>query len=65
MNYTSQKKFLLNLGIFKRAEIISKNKTFNEKANIFFRLKRLINDNQMGKIFKVMLLKNSNNQSRL
>ena len=65
INYTSQKKFLFNLGIFKRAEIISKNKTFNEKVNIFYRLKRLTNDSEMGKIFKVMLLKNSNNQSQI
>ena len=62
INYTSQKKFLTNLGIFQRAEIISKNKTFSEKADIFYRLKRLTHENEMGKIFKVMLIKNSNNK---
>ena len=62
--YTSQNKFLTNLGIYQRAEIISKNKTFNDKADIFYRLKRLVDENQMGKIFKVMLIKNSDNKSQ-
>ena len=64
-NYTSQKKFLINLGILKRAEILSKNKTFRDKAEIFYRLKRLIDENQMGKLFKVMLIKNSHINSRI
>ncbi len=61
-NYTSQKKFLTNLGIYHRAEILSKNKTFYEKADIFYRLKRLTSENAMGKLFKVMLVKNTENQ---
>ena len=64
VNFTSQKKFLTNLGIQQRAEIICKNKTFTEKTDIFYRLKRLINENEMGDLFKVMLVKNSNNNSR-
>ena len=64
-NYTSQKNFLTNLGINQRAEIISKNKTFSEKADIFYRLRRLINKDQMGKLFKVMLIKNFANKSRI
>ena len=60
-NYTSQKNFLSNLGINERAEIISKNRSFTQKVNIFFRLKRLIDDKEMGQLFKVMLIKNSNN----
>ena len=60
-NFTTQKMFLNKLGINHRAEIISRNKTFNEKADIFFRLKRLLDENEMGKIFKVMLIKNSEN----
>ena len=39
-DYTTQKKFLTNLGIFHRAEILSKNKNFTEKADIFYRVKR-------------------------
>jgi NADH dehydrogenase [ubiquinone] 1 alpha subcomplex assembly factor 7 len=65
INYTSQKNFLNNLGIRQRAEIISKNKTFSEKVDIFYRLKRLINENEMGKLFKVMLIKNSKNKSKI
>ena len=52
---TNQKSFLLNLGILKRAEIISKNLPFSKKADIYFRVKRLIDKNSMGEIFKVML----------
>jgi cyclopropane-fatty-acyl-phospholipid synthase len=65
MKYTSQKKFLTNLGIHERAEIISRNKLFSEKADIFYRLKRLIDENEMGKIFKVMLIKNLDNKFQI
>ena len=53
---TTQRNFLLNLGIEQRAEIISKNQTFLKKADIYYRLKKLIDKNQMGDIFKVMLI---------
>jgi NADH dehydrogenase [ubiquinone] 1 alpha subcomplex assembly factor 7 len=65
VNFTSQKKFLTNLGIQQRAEIIGKNKTFTEKVDIFYRLKRLIDKKGMGDLFKVMLIKNSNNNSQI
>ena len=65
VNLTSQNKFLTNLGIQRRAEIISKNKTFTEKADIFYRLKRLIDKKEMGDQFKVMLIKNSSNNSQI
>ena len=57
---TSQKKFLLNLGILKRAEIISKNLPFSKKADIYFRIKRLIDENSMGELFKVMFATKKN-----
>ena len=53
---TTQRNFLLNLGIQQRAEIISRNLTFSRKADIYYRLKRLIDKNQMGDLFKVMLI---------
>ena len=59
---TNQKKFLTNMGILKRAEIIGKKETFSKKADIFYRLKRLIHDSEMGNLFKVMLIKNVNNK---
>ena len=55
---SSQKKFLTNLGIHQRAEIITKNLPFSKKADIYYRLKRLVHKNQMGDLFKVMLVTN-------
>ena len=65
INFTSQKEFLTNLGIRQRAEIICKNKTFSETSDIFYRLKRLIDKKEMGDLFKVMLIKKSNNNSQI
>ena len=39
---TSQRNFLIKLGIIRRAEILSKNLPFSKKTDIYFRLKRLI-----------------------
>ncbi len=64
-NLTTQKKFLIKLGINQRAEIISKNKSFLKKADIFLRLKRLIDKKQMGTLFKVMFIKKKNNNFKL
>lgn len=50
----TQKYFLSQMGIFERAEIISKNLTFKEKTNIYYRLKRLTDKKQMGELFKVI-----------
>ena len=55
---TTQRNFLMNLGIQQRAEIISRNLSFSKKADIYYRLKRLIDKNQMGDLFKVMLITN-------
>ena len=57
---TNQKMFLIKIGIKERAEIISKNIPFSKKANIFFRMNRLIDEKQMGDHFKVMFIKNKN-----
>ena len=62
---TTQRNFLLKLGINQRAEIISKNQNFLKKADIFYRLKRLIDKKQMGNLFKVMLIKNKKNNFKL
>ena len=53
---TNQKKFLVSLGIKYRAEQIAKNLSFSKKADIFYRLDRLINENKMGNLFKVIFL---------
>ena len=62
---TTQKKFLTELGIMRRAEIISKNMQFSKKADIYFRIKRLIDEKQMGHLFKIMLVTNSKNKFKL
>ena len=65
INLTTQKEFLLKMGIKKRAEIISKNQNFLKKADIFYRLNRLIDEKQMGTLFKIMLIKNHKNKFKL
>ena len=59
---TNQKKFLTSMGILQRAEIISKNIPFSKKTDLFYRVRRLIDEKQMGELFKVMLIKNMNNK---
>ena len=62
---TTQKKFLTRLGILDRAEILSKNMPFSKKADIYFRIKRLIDETQMGHLFKVMFITNYKNKFKL
>ena len=51
----TQEKFLKNMGIIERAEIISKKIKFSDQSNIYLRLKRLLSPNLMGELFKVAL----------
>ena len=51
---TTQSEFLKKVGILERADILSKKMTFKEKANMFYRLKRLIDPKEMGEHFKVI-----------
>jgi len=62
---TTQKKFLTKLGILDRAEILSKNMPFSKKADMYFRIKRLIDENQMGHLFKIMFITNNKNKFKL
>ena len=62
---TTQRDFLIKMGIKKRAEIISKNQNFSGKADIYYRLRKLIDENQMGKVFKVMFVKRQENNYKL
>ena len=59
--FTNQKKFLTSMGIIQRAEIISKNIVFSKKTDLFYRIRRLIDEKQMGELFKVMLIKKKKN----
>ena len=65
VNLTTQREFLLKMGILERAEIISKNMTFSKKSDIYFRLKRLIDKKQMGTLFKVLFATNKKNNFNL
>ena len=51
---TTQNEFLKKTGILERANILSKKMTFKEKANMFYRLKRLLDYREMGGLFKVL-----------
>ena len=62
---TTQSEFLQKLGIVDRANIISKNLSFKQKADIFYRVKRLIDTNEMGTIFKVMFARSKKNKFSL
>ena len=53
------------MGINERAEIISKNQNFLQKADTYYRIKRLTDEKQMGSLFKVMLIKNKKNKFKL
>ncbi len=64
-NITTQREFLIKMGIKERAEIISKNLNFSKKADIYYRLNRLIDEKQMGNLFKFMLIKNKKNKFEL
>jgi len=51
---TNQNEFLKKIGILERANILSKKMTFKAKANMFYRLKRLLDYREMGGLFKVL-----------
>ena len=54
---TTQNEFLQKLGILERANILSKKMTFKAKANMFYRLKKLLDYKEMGILFKVLFAK--------
>ena len=64
-NLTTQRNFLINMVIKQRAEVISRKHNFLKKVDIYYRLERLINDKQMGNLFKVMFIKNKKNKFKL
>ena len=56
----NQSEFLKRIGILERANILSKKMTFKEKANMFYRLKRLLDPRDMGDLFKVIFAQKKN-----
>jgi NADH dehydrogenase [ubiquinone] 1 alpha subcomplex assembly factor 7 len=61
----TQNEFLQKMGILKRAEIISKKMNFRKKADMFYRLKKLLHPNEMGALFKVMFVHKKNKKFSL
>ena len=48
------------MGILQRANILSKKMSFKSKANMYYRIKRLLDTNEMGNLFKVLLAQKKN-----
>jgi cyclopropane-fatty-acyl-phospholipid synthase len=65
ISITNQRNFLINMGILKRAELLAKKLPFSKKADIFYRIKKLIDKKEMGEIFKVMLITSKKNKFKL
>ena len=51
----TQKQFLEDMGILKRAEILAKKMKFSQQTDLYTRLKRLLSPKSMGDLFKVVL----------
>jgi len=49
-----QSEFLQKLGIIERANMLSKKLSFKAKADMFYRLKKLLHQKEMGYLFKVI-----------
>jgi len=54
-NVITQKKFLENMGILERAKILAKKMKFNEQADLYLRMQRLLSPRYMGELFKVVI----------
>ncbi len=57
-NLVSQSFFLKKLGIFERANHLGDTMNFKEKSDLYYRVKRLTDKNQMGNLFKVFFAHN-------
>jgi len=61
----TQNEFLKKIGILERANTLSRKMTFKEKANMFYRLKRLLDYREMGFLFKVLFAQKKNRRFSL
>ena len=61
----TQKFFLEKMGIIERASNLSKKMSFKEQSNLYLRLKRLLDKNFMGNLFKVIFTYKSKKNSFL
>lgn len=58
----NQGSFLQKLGILERAEIVASKYTFKDKANLYYRIKRLLDEKEMGKVYKVLFAQKKNSK---
>ncbi len=65
IKFTTQRNFLIKLGIKDRANIISKNLSLTKKLDLQYRLNRLLDNHQMGSLFKVLFATNKKNKFNL
>tara|TARA_A100001011_G_scaffold191398_1_gene200027 strand:+ start:5712 stop:6755 length:1044 start_codon:yes stop_codon:yes gene_type:complete len=61
----SQSFFLKRIGILHRAEMLSKKMSFSAKANLYSRLRRLLDSRYMGNLFKVIFAYKNKKKFRL
>ena len=59
-NFCTQREFLLTYGIKLREKIISKKSTSDKKKMIKKGVERIIGENDMGTLFKVLILRKKN-----
>jgi len=62
---TNQNEFLQKMGILLRANALAENISFKSKANMYYRLKRLLNPGEMGSLFKVLFAQKKGNKFSL
>ena len=62
-NIASQSFFLKKIGILERAEILCLKMSFKDKADLYLRLKRLLDSKYMGDLFKVIFAYKSKNKN--
>ena len=55
---TSQAEFLKSMGIIQRAEVLAEKMSDKQKIDLFIRLNRIIDNTQMGDLFKVFVAEN-------
>ena len=53
------------MGIIDRANILAEKMSFKEKADLFYRLKKLLGYKNMGKVFKVLFAQKKGNDFSL
>ena len=62
-NVITQREFLENMGIYKRAEILARKMKFSEQSDLYLRIKRLLSPRSMGGLFKVIMAYNCNHNN--